>query len=183
MRSQRPAFPVLLLFLGAALFLAACGGGAAATGSSLPHGTYPVPDGPGDMPPPSPPPDGGGTEPSFPELTGGVLVTIDTGGEIWRWWVTNPVTAAQLERAWNGTPTERFGGHLRAGPGAAGHNAPWSWHVDPEANGFGYVFFAPRGPSPGTPSQCENQLSHWLSLDTLFIAYPFTLVAFDDRRK
>lgn len=172
--------PAILLLVVLTLLLADCGGGAT-TGSTLGHGTYPVPDGPGDLPPGTPP-GGGGGDPPLPGLSGGVLVTIDTAGETWRWWVANPVTADYLERAWKGTYSGRFGGVLREGPGAAGHNAPWSWHVDPEDNGHDIVFFAPPSRSPSTPSECEADLPRWLLQDTLFIAYPFNVVGFADYR-
>ena len=184
--SIRGAPVVLVLALACAL--AACGGGSSLDGPGLGYGEHTLPDdGRGDIPP-GPPTGGGGDgggEPLFPELTGGVLVTVNTLGETWRWWVTSPATANLLQQAWNGTYQDGFHGRLRAGPGEAGHNDPWSWHVDPVENGGDLIFFQPPAPgsSPNTPSQCENQLSHWLSKDTLFIPhYPFQILSFDDRR-
>jgi len=178
---------LVVLVMGFACALVACGG-AGSTAPSVPGSTtFPLPDdGPGFDPPGTPPGDGGGGgEPMFPELTGGVLVTVDTLGETWRWWVTNSATAALLERAWNGTYSDGFNARLRSGPGEAGHNEPWSWHADAEDNGGDLIFFQPPAPgsSPNTPSDCEDQLEHWLTKDTLFVPhYPFQILTFDDRR-
>ena len=182
MKTLRPT--LALLALGLLLGLTACGGGGTSGGSTLAPGTYPVPSGP-SLPPPGTPPDPGPTTPpAFPNLTGGVLVTLDTGGEIWHWWVTNPTTAVYLDRAWNGTYTGPFWGRLREGPGAEFHNAPWSWHADPEANGTVLVFFRPPNPndSPHNPSDCENNLAFWLTRDTLYRPSSYTIIGFDDRR-
>ena len=175
-------YALSIALLGFLLLLAACGGGGSSGSNPMGYGEFPLPNDPGGTPAPPPDP-GGGNPPPPPGLEGGVLVTVDTGGEIWHWWVTNPVTASYLERAWNGNYTGRFHGTLRGGQGAANHNAPWSWHVDPNDNGHDIVFFAPPSPGePTTPSQCENNLPVWLSRHTLFIANPFTLVAFEDYR-
>lgn len=177
---------LVVLVLGIACTLVACGGAASPERPVPGSTTFPLPDdGPGYEPPGTPPGDGGGGEPMFPQLAGGVLVTVDTLGETWLWWVTNPATATLLERAWNGTYTGGFHGRLRGGPGEAGHNEPWSWHVDSEANGGDLVFFQPPAPgsSPSTPSECENQLEQWLTKDTLFVPYrPVRILTFDDRR-
>lgn len=178
---------LVVLVLGIACALAACGGAGSLDRPDPGSITFPLPDdGPGFNPPGSPPGDGGGGgEPMFPELTGGVLVTVYTQGEEWRWWVTSPVTASLLEQAWNGTYTGSFHARLRGGSGASGHNAPWSWHADPDENGGDLVFFQPPPPgsSPYTPSECENQLEHWLSKDTLYVPHwPVQLLTFDDRR-
>jgi len=172
----------ILFLVACCLFAGACGG-ASTSGGDPGHGTFTFPKDP-VLPPPDGQPGPGGEDPTpAPELVGGVLVTVDTGGEIWHWWVRDPVTADYLERAWNGTYSGSFSGTLRAGPGAADHNAPWSWHVDPDANGHALALYAPPNPPPpSTPSQCENGLSFYLYWNSLFVPNPFTIVAFRDYR-
>ena len=181
MRVRHPA-TLLFLLLGSALALTACGGGAAGEAGALAYGTHPVPDdGPRDLPPGTPPDEGGG-EQEWPGLVNGVLVTIDTAGERWRWWVTNPETAQALEQVWNGNGTLGwFGGPLRAGPGEEDHNAPWSWHVDPQQNVADVIgLLAPE--MARYPSDCESRLSYWLSRNAHFIPMDATIVEFLDRR-
>ncbi|MGH2450206.1 MAG: hypothetical protein ACRDGE_02825 [Candidatus Limnocylindria bacterium] len=66
-------------------------------------------------------------------LRGGVLATFDVTGETFKVWVTNKATIQQLidlrdGRREGGIPN----GRILRGSGAGGHNAPWSWHLDPE---------------------------------------------------
>ena len=178
MRVQNPPFFLLLM---AALVLTACGGSSAGSGAGLDYGNYPVPDGPGDVPPGSPPDDGPGGPPP-PDLVGGVLVTIETLGERWRWWVTNPDSAQALYEVWTGARSLGwFGGPLRDGQGAGNHNAPWSWHVDPQRNAVDVSgLLLPE--MSRTPSQCESRLSYWLSIGAHFIPADGTIVELYDRR-
>ena len=177
---------LVALALGLCLAFGACGGASSPGGGEPGSTTFPLPGGDTGYYPPSPPPSGGGSgDPLFPELTGGVLVTVETQGEIWRWWVTNPPVASLLQRAWVGTYQGMFHARLRAGPGEAGHNAPWSWHADPVLNGGDMIFVQPPAPgsSPSTPSECESRLAEWLTKDTNFVPYyPFKILTFDDRR-
>jgi hypothetical protein len=68
-----------------------------------------------------------------PELTGGMLATFDVSGETFKVWVTNPQTIDQLLTLQRGESTASIpNGRILAGPGQANHNAPWTWHLDPE---------------------------------------------------
>ena len=170
------AAPGLCLLI--ATLLCACGGGGTAPASDVPFGEYPMPDEPSVPGPGTPPPDPG--PPSPEDLVDGVLLTVESSGEIWHWWVTNPLTAQQFQEIWLGTrPYFSIGGVLRAGPGAGNHNAPWSWHVDPFENGVDVVT-VPE--SPHTPSECESQLAFWLATGVTFIPAQAKIVDFDDRR-
>lgn len=170
------ASSILLVLL--CSLLVACGGGA--TAASGPGSvTYPLPDGPGDFPVGDEPGGGSGPQPTD-SLHGGVLLTLDSAGEVWTWWVTNPDTAQGLVDIWNGTRTAfSFGGVLRGGPGEADHNSPWSWHVDPLQNGIDGLT-VPE--SPKTPSQCENQLAYWLAEGVVFLPPNTTIRSLEDRR-
>ena len=65
-------------------------------------------------------------------LAGGVLATFDVEGERFRVWITNPDAVRQILALERGTRTASIpNGKLRFGPGRAGHNAPWHWHLDP----------------------------------------------------
>jgi hypothetical protein len=74
---------------------------------------------------------GSPTEPS--ELRGGVLATFDVTGERFRVFVTNPTTIQQLVALRDGTSGANIpNGRIHRGPGAANHNRPYGWHLDPE---------------------------------------------------
>lgn len=75
---------------------------------------------PGGLPPPK-------------DLHEGVLATFDVDGEAFQVWVTNPQTVQQiLDLAAGESLANIPNGVILRGPGAADHNLPWSWHLDPE---------------------------------------------------
>lgn len=75
---------------------------------------------------PLPTPDAAGLE-------GGVLVTFDVTGELFRVWVTNRSTIDKvLALEGGGSSASIPNGRIVRGPGQAGHNGPWNWHLDPE---------------------------------------------------
>lgn len=66
-------------------------------------------------------------------LKGGVLATFEASGERFQVWVTNPRAMWDLLRLRRGESTASIpNGRILRGPGQAGHNAPYSWHLDPE---------------------------------------------------
>lgn len=78
---------------------------------------------------------GCGTSSTGPEdgLEGGVLATFRVSGEEFRAWVTNEATIQQIFDLESGESAANIpNGALLEGPGPADHNAPWSWHLDPE---------------------------------------------------
>ena len=73
-------------------------------------------------------------------LEGGVLATFDVVGERFRVWITNPRAVRQVLALERGSGTASIpNGKLRFGPGRAGHNAPWHWHLDPRDIEFAEV--------------------------------------------
>lgn len=65
-------------------------------------------------------------------LRGGALATFDVVGQRFRAWVTSPSTIWELRRLAAGRSEASIpAGSLRRGPGRAGHNGPFSWHLDP----------------------------------------------------
>lgn len=66
-------------------------------------------------------------------LKGGVLATFDVGGERFQVFVTNPRAILDLRALRRGESTANIpSGRVLPGPGRVGHNAPYSWHLDPE---------------------------------------------------
>lgn len=65
-------------------------------------------------------------------LRGGVLATFDVVGEPLHIWTQRSDTIAQWFDLLGGNSTANIpNGPLLSGPGAGGHNAPYSWHFDP----------------------------------------------------
>ena len=76
---------------------------------------------------------GGPTRPGATPLQGGIVATFDVAGEQFRAWMTNPATIQQVLALRPGASHVPFpNGRLRAGSGTANHNAPYSWHLDPD---------------------------------------------------
>lgn len=75
----------------------------------------------------------GNKQQTVEELSGGIIATFDVVGEQFRVWVTNPETIQQIRDLEAGRSEANIPiGRILRGPGAGGHNAPWSWHLDPE---------------------------------------------------
>ena len=66
-------------------------------------------------------------------LRGGVLATFEASEERFQAWVTNPQAMWDLRQLQRGESTANIpNGRVLRGPGLAGHNSPYSWHLDPE---------------------------------------------------
>ena len=66
-------------------------------------------------------------------LKGGILATFEASGERFQAWVTDPRTMWDLVQLRRGESTANIpNGRIVRGPGLASHNAPYSWHLDPE---------------------------------------------------
>ena len=66
-------------------------------------------------------------------LKGGVLATFEASDERFQAWVTDPRAMWDLRQLQRGESTANIpNGRVLRGPGLAGHNAPYSWHFDPE---------------------------------------------------
>ncbi len=66
-------------------------------------------------------------------LKGGVLATFEASDERFQAWVTNSRTMWDLSQLQRGESTANIpNGRILRGPGLAGHNDPYSWHLDPE---------------------------------------------------
>jgi hypothetical protein len=72
-------------------------------------------------------------EPTPNPLASGILATFDVVGERFKVWVTNPETIEQILELESGDATASIpNGRVLRGPGQGEHNAPWSWHLDPQ---------------------------------------------------
>ncbi|MEZ5318076.1 MAG: hypothetical protein R2752_11800 [Vicinamibacterales bacterium] len=70
------------------------------------------------------------TSPTF-GLSGGVLATFAVDQVRFRVFVTDPTAIDQLLALRQGTSRASIpNGRILRGPGAGGHNAPYSWHLD-----------------------------------------------------
>lgn len=104
---------------------------------------------------------GGGTSPDI-VLEGGVLATFSVEGETFRLWSTHPGTIDHLLALRNGASDAHIpNGPLLPGPGAGDHNAPWTWHLDPELTTMAESTIEVCS---GRPSYVEAELDAWLSL-------------------
>ena len=127
-----------------------------------PTGTPDVPN-PFPVPTPTPTP----TPPPGDTLKGGVVATfkvegIDGDVERFQVWVTNPQTINDLLDMEQGVGAGRFpGGAIHEGAGKANHNAPYSWHLDPDDIHLADVAFEV---CDGRPSFVEDNLDVYLSL-------------------
>ncbi len=66
-------------------------------------------------------------------LKGGILATFEASGERFQAWVIDPKAMWDLSQLQRGESTANIpNGRILRGPGLAGHNAPYSWHLDPE---------------------------------------------------
>lgn len=114
---------------------------------------------------------------------GGVLATFEVEGELFRTWITSPEAITALDSLeTNGRPGFVPLAALQPGSGRGAHNAPWSWHLDPD------VAFTPdpRAVSEvpgcdGRPSGVEEDLGAWLRRGQ-YCPDAATLVAIEDFR-
>lgn len=146
-----PLFPALAVVV---LLLAACTGSATRTSS-------PTPD-------------------PQAELAGGVVASFDVNGSTFRAFVTNSTAIEDLFRLHRGETTANIpNGILRPGPGAARHNAPWSWHLDPEDVEMAEATIEVCS---GIPAFVEEDLDHWLHVVGRYCPWSAKLVALEDHR-
>jgi hypothetical protein len=111
--------------------------------------------------------------------SGGVLATFAVGEETFKVFVTNPATIQQLFDLRDGLSDASIpSGALRTGPGAGGHNLPWSWHLDPDDIEMAELAIEA---CDGTPSIVEDDLAGYLAIGR-FCPWSATLVDLEDLR-
>src|SRR5262245_24791264 len=71
--------------------------------------------------------------PTANPLAGGVVATFELNDQTFNVWVTNPDTVQQLIDLRDGKSDAKIpNGKILRGAGEGNHNAPWTWHLDPQ---------------------------------------------------
>jgi len=71
--------------------------------------------------------------PTANPLQGGVLATFRMGEQTFHVWITNAQTIQQLLDLQAGKSDAKIpNGKILRGPGQGNHNAPYTWHLDPQ---------------------------------------------------
>lgn len=121
-------------------------------------------------------------DPAAPDgrLQGGVLATFRVSGETFHVWATNPEAVQSLLALEAGESRANIpNGRLMEGPGEADHNAPWSWHLDPEDVRMAEVTIEA---CDGRPSMVEQDRSYWIDTVGRFCPWGAELLELDDLR-
>ena len=119
------------------------------------------------------------TAPS-PDLEGGVVATFDVTGTPFKVFVTNPTAVARLYNIRNGADLGQIpNGRIRRGPGAGQHNAPYSWHLDPEDI---EIVDAAIEVCDGAPSYVEENVDEFVDVVGRYCPWGARLVRIDDYR-
>jgi hypothetical protein len=115
-----------------------------------------------------------------PALSGGVLATFTVSGETFKVWVTNPVAIDQLLAVQAGESAASIpNGRILAGPGAGDHNAPWSWHLDPEDIEMAEFTMEL---CDGAPNYVEDNVPEFTDTIGRYCPWAAELIALEDRR-
>jgi hypothetical protein len=114
------------------------------------------------------------------QLQGGILATFDVVGEQFRVWITNPQTVQQVLDLEAGRSDANIpNGRILRGPGAGDHNAPWSWHLDPEQIEMAEMTVEV---CDGTPSYVEEHLDEFVDTVERYCPWSAQLVDVQDLR-
>lgn len=125
------------------------------------YGPSPTPT----LPPPTPTP---------PAFESGVLATFDVDGERFRVWLSNPQTVQQVLDLQQGRSNAHIpNGRILRGPGRNDHNAPWSWHLDPQDISMADVTIEL---CDGRPSYVEDNLDEFVDTVQRYCPWGASLV-------
>lgn len=113
-------------------------------------------------------------------LAGGVLATFEAVGEEFRVWVTNPSTIDQLFALQAGQSNARIpNARLHRGQGRGNHNAPWSWHMDPQEIEMAEVTIEL---CDARPSFVEENLDYFVGVVGQYCPWSAELISLTDYR-
>jgi hypothetical protein len=124
----------------------------------------------------------GAASPTAPTdaLKGGVLATFEVTGERFKVWVTNPDTIQQLLGLQAGTSSASIpNGRILRGPGETNHNAPYSWHLDPQDIEMAEMTMEL---CDGAPSYVEEQVDEFVETVQRYCPWSAQLVELQDLR-
>ncbi len=114
------------------------------------------------------------------QLAGGVLATFNVESEQFKIWITNEMTIQQVLDLRDGKSNANIpNGALRRNSGLDNHNAPWSWHVDPEEIEMAEATIEVCS---GLPSFIENDIDEWVDNVGHFCPWSATLISVTDLR-
>jgi hypothetical protein len=114
------------------------------------------------------------------ELSGGVVADFKVGSFEFSIFVTNPDTIEQLYALQRGESAANIpNGLLLPGPGKGLHNAPWSWHLDPQETEMAEFTIEV---CDGTPEFVEEELEYWLGSVKRYCPWNAELVNITDYR-
>lgn len=121
--------------------------------------------------------------PSGPDegaLAGGVLATFQVQDEQFKVWTADPEAIEDLQALEAGRSRANIpNGRLRRGPGRGDHNAPWSWHLDPEDVAMAEVTVEV---CDGLPSFVEEERDRWIEEVGRYCPWSAELVELRDFR-
>ena len=113
-------------------------------------------------------------------LDGGVLATFDVVGEEFKVWVTNPATIEQILALEAGESQAGIpSGRILNGPGEDDHNAPWTWHLDPEDIEMAEMTIEV---CDATPSYVEANVEEFVDVVQRYCPWSAQLVRVEDFR-
>jgi hypothetical protein len=116
------------------------------------------------------PPPGNGPE-------DGVIATFRAAGEEFSVWVTNEDAIQQLRDLQEGRSEANIpNGRIHRGPGQGGHNAPWSWHLDPEDIEMAEMTMEL---CDGAPSYVEENVDEFVDVVQRYCPWDAELLAVD----
>jgi hypothetical protein len=122
----------------------------------------------------------GPASPSGDPLTGGLVATFRVGNDSFRVWIRNSRTIEEVLALQRGASAENIpNGRLRTGAGQGGHNAPYSWHLDPDDIDMAGATIEV---CDGTPSYVEAHRDEFISQVNRYCPWGATLVAVVDYR-
>lgn len=113
-------------------------------------------------------------------LKGGLLATFDVSGELFNVWVTSPDAIQQILNLQDGTSNANIpNGKILLGPGAADHNSPWNWHLDPEDIEMAELTVEV---CDGRPSHVEDNVDEFVNNVARYCPWSAKLVDVKDNR-
>jgi hypothetical protein len=114
-------------------------------------------------------------------LKDGILVTFDVVGERFKVWITNPDTIKQVKDLRAGKSNANIpNGRVHRGSGEDNHNAPYSWHLDPQEIAMAEVAIEV---CDARPSYVEAHIDEFVDTITRFCPWNTKLVNIEDLRE
>ena len=115
-----------------------------------------------------------------PDLAGGVVATFETAGEHFKVFVKNTAAIERLVAIRNGAALGQIpNGRILRGSGAAAHNTPRAWHLDPDDI---QIVDTAIEVCDGRPSYVSANLGEYVDVVGRYCPWGAKLVRLDDYR-